>query len=139
MQHVVLGVGLAWLVSAPTAFPGRRVRLGAGPAAGDAELHPRLPHDRRAFGVAGPVQDQWRDWFGRDAWFPDVESLPGRDHHVHPVLYPYVYLLARAALRDQAAGAYLAARSLGAGPAEPTRRVVLPLVATRRSRPAPRW
>jgi iron(III) transport system permease protein len=44
------------------------------------------------------------------------------------VLYPYVYLLTRAALRDQAAGAYFAARTLGAGPSEAARRVVLPLV-----------
>ena len=33
-------------------------------------------------------------------------------------LYPYVYLLTRAALHDQAAGAYHAARILGAGPTE---------------------
>ena len=44
------------------------------------------------------------------------------------MLYPYVYLLVRAALRDQAAGAYHAARVLGATPGEAARRIVLPLV-----------
>ena len=68
-------------------------------------------------GRTGPIQDQWREWFGRDAWFPDVESLGGAIITFSLVLYPYVYLLARAALRDQASGAYLTARSLGAGPA----------------------
>jgi iron(III) transport system permease protein len=32
------------------------------------------------------------------------------------VLYPYVYLLARAAFLRQSATAYIAARTLGAGP-----------------------
>ncbi len=43
-------------------------------------------------------------------------------------LYPYVYLMARAALRDQAANAQIVARTLGASRAEATRRVVLPLL-----------
>ena len=33
------------------------------------------------FGVAGPVQTWWRDQFGRDAWFPEIRSLPGADRH----------------------------------------------------------
>jgi iron(III) transport system permease protein len=44
------------------------------------------------------------------------------------VLYPYVFLLARAALADQAGSAYEVARSLGAGPTEAARRVALPLL-----------
>jgi iron(III) transport system permease protein len=44
------------------------------------------------------------------------------------VLYPYVYLLARAALADQAGAAYEAARTLGAGPFEALRRVTAPLL-----------
>jgi iron(III) transport system permease protein len=43
-------------------------------------------------------------------------------------LYPYVYLLARAALRDQAATAALVARTLGASRGETTRRVVVPML-----------
>ena len=80
------------------------------------------------FGVAGPVQTWWRDQFGADAWFPDIRSMPGAIVTLTLTLYPYVYLLARAALRDQAADAYFVARTLGASPAEATRRVVLPLL-----------
>ena len=78
--------------------------------------------------ATGPVQDQWREWFGVNAWFPRVESTWGAIVTFTLVLYPYVYLLARAALRDQAAGYYHAARVLGASPTDAARRVVLPLV-----------
>ena len=74
------------------------------------------------FGFTGPVQNQWRDWFGRDAWFPEVESMGGAIVVFTLVLYPYVFLLARAALADQAGSAYNVARSLGAGPLEAARR-----------------
>ncbi len=124
---VVLGAGLAWLVSAYR-FPGSR-------AFGWMLILPfAMPSYILGFltlstlGRTGPVQDAWRAAFGRDAWFPAVESLGGAIVAFTLVLYPYVYLLARAALRDQAAGAYQAARTLGAGPSEAARRVVLPLV-----------
>jgi iron(III) transport system permease protein len=80
------------------------------------------------FGVAGPVQSWWRDTFGADAWFPEVRSMPGAIVTLSLTLYPYVYLLARAALRDQAGSAYFVARTLGAGPGEAARRVVLPML-----------
>jgi iron(III) transport system permease protein len=123
----LLGAGLAWLVSAYR-FPGSR-------SFGWLLILPlAMPSYILGFlmvatiGRTGSVQDQWRAWFGRDAWFPPVESLTGAILTFTVVLYPYVYLLARAALRDQAAGAYFAARTLGAGPSEAARRVVLPLV-----------
>ena len=40
------------------------------------------------FGVAGPVQTWWRDQFGRDAWFPEIRSLPGADRHAHADAVP---------------------------------------------------
>ena len=80
------------------------------------------------FGVAGPVQERWRDQFGSDAWFPEVRSMPGAIVTLSLTLYPYVYLLARAALRDQTADAYFVARTLGASPGEATRRVVFPML-----------
>jgi iron(III) transport system permease protein len=43
-------------------------------------------------------------------------------------LYPYVYLMARAALRDQTSTARMVARTLGVSRATATRRVVLPLL-----------
>ena len=116
---VVLGVGLAWLVGAHE-FPGRRrARLGARPAAGDAGLHPRLRHDRRVRRrrtdpglVAGSVR---RATPGS----PRSARCPGAIVTLSLTLYPYVYLLARAALRDQAAAAYLVARTLGASRPRP--------------------
>lgn len=124
---VVLGAGLAWLVSA---YEFRGVRTFGWmlilPFAMPSYILGFLTLS--TFGRTGPIQDTWRSWFGRDAWFPEVESLTGAIVAFTLVLYPYVYLLARAALRDQAAGAYHAARTLGAGPTEAARRVVLPLV-----------
>ncbi|MET0578694.1 MAG: iron ABC transporter permease, partial [Ilumatobacteraceae bacterium] len=124
---IVLGTGLAWLVSAYR-FPGRRV-------VGWALVLPlAVPGyilgfvTTSVFGVAGPVQSWWRDQFGRDAWFPDIRTMPGAIVTLTLTLYPYVYLLARAALRDQASSAYFVARTLGASSAEATRRVVLPML-----------
>ncbi|MEO6652491.1 MAG: iron ABC transporter permease [Ilumatobacteraceae bacterium] len=124
---IVLGAGLAWLVSAYR-FP------GSGTFGWMLILPFAMPSYILGFltlstlGRTGPVQDAWRSAFGQDAWFPAVESLGGAIVAFTLVLYPYVYLLTRAALRDQAAGAYQAARTLGAGPSEAARRVVLPLV-----------
>ncbi|MEZ5265631.1 MAG: ATP-binding cassette domain-containing protein [Acidimicrobiales bacterium] len=123
----VLGASLAWVVSAYR-FPGVRLLSGALilPLAVPGYILGFLTLS--TFGRTGPIQDQWAAWFGRDAWFPPVESIGGAIVTFTLVLYPYVYLLARAALRDQAAGAYHAARVLGAGPGEAARRIVLPLV-----------
>ena len=45
---IVMGAGLAWLVSAYR-FPGsRHPGMDADPPAGDADLHPRVPHARHA-------------------------------------------------------------------------------------------
>ena len=124
---VVLGTGLAWLVSA---YQFRGVRAFGWmlilPLAMPSYILGFLTLS--TFGRTGPIQDTWRSWFGSQAWFPRIESLTGAIVAFTLVLYPYVYLLARAALRDQAAGAYQAARTLGAGPSEAARRVVLPLV-----------
>lgn len=124
---LILGLNLAWLTSAYR-FPGSRWFgwLLVAPLA--------MPSYVLGFvtlsvvGFTGPVQGWWRDRFGQDAWFPPVRSLGGAIVVFSLVLYPYVYLLARAALRDQAGQAYQAARSLGAGPVEAARRIVLPLL-----------
>ncbi|WP_040491087.1 ABC transporter permease [Ilumatobacter nonamiensis] len=123
----VLGAGLAWLVSAYR-FPGSK------PFGWMLILPLAMPSYILGFltlstiGPTGPVQDWWREQFGRDAWFPDVDSLWGAIATFTLVLYPYVYLLSRAALRDQAGGAYQAARTLGASRSEATRRIILPLI-----------
>jgi iron(III) transport system permease protein len=127
IASTVIGAGLAWLTAAYR-FPGSR-QFGwmlILPLAIPSYILGFLTLS--TVGRTGPLQDWWRSTFGADTWFPDVESMWGAIITFTLVLYPYVYLLTRAALRDQAAGAYFAARTLGAGPSEAARRVVLPLV-----------
>lgn len=124
---IVLGVGLAWLVGAHD-FPGRRALSWA------LVLPLALPAYILGFvitsvlGVAGPIQTWWRDAAGTDAWFPEVRSMPMAIATFALTLYPYVYLMARASLRDQAGDSFAVARSLGATPIEAFRRVVLPML-----------
>jgi iron(III) transport system permease protein len=123
---LVLGTGLAWLVGRYR-FPGQRwfswllVLPLAVPAyvLGFVYLG-LLDHP-------GPVQSAMRGWFGDDAWFPEVRSLPMAVIVLSLASYPYVYLLARAAVSEQTAGTYEAARVLGQGPLQAAVRVVLPL------------
>ncbi len=83
------------------------------------------------FDVAGPVQSGLRSLLGGDVWFPQVRTLTGAVIVMTLTLYPYVYLMARAALVEQSAAPYDAARTLGAGRGRAFRQVLLPL-----SRPA---
>ena len=80
--------------------------------------------------VAGPLQSWLRaafDWQYGDYWFPDIRSLPGAVLMLSLVLYPYIYLLARAAFLEQSASMVEVARTLGARPAGVFFQVVLPL------------
>ncbi|MEL6793157.1 MAG: ABC transporter permease subunit, partial [Pseudomonadota bacterium] len=52
-------------------------------------------------------------WGPRDYWFPEVRSTGGAALMLILVLYPYVYLLARAAFLNQSAAPFIAARTLG--------------------------
>ncbi len=80
---------------------------------------------------AGPVQSGLRGVMGwtsaRDYWFPEIRSLPAAVLVLSAALYPYVYLLARAAFREQAGAGEEVAMSLGAGAFARFRRVGLPL------------
>jgi iron(III) transport system permease protein len=78
----------------------------------------------------GPVQSLLRDvtgWGPRDYWFPEIRSLGGAAAMLTIVLYPYVYLLARASFRQQSSNAYLVARTLGQTPWGAFLRVALPM------------
>ena len=66
-------------------------------------------------------------WGPRDYWFPEIRSLGGAAAMLTLVLYPYVYLLTRAALLGQAASPYHAARALGRTAIGAFVAVVLPL------------
>ncbi len=80
---------------------------------------------------SGPVQTALRATFGwtsaRDYWFPEIRSRWAAVLVLSAALYPYAYMLARAAFRDQPAGSFEAARALGAGPVALFWRLGLPL------------
>ena len=123
---LVIGGGLAWLVTAYR-FPLRNVLvwLLVLPLAMPAYILGFV--FLSTFDVSGPVQTGMRALFGDDAWTPDVTSLPGAVIVMTLTLYPYVYLMARAALVEQAPGTYDAARTLGASRSRAFWRVLLPL------------
>ena len=80
---------------------------------------------------AGPLQTQLRDTFGwqyaSDYYFPAIRSLPGAMIMMTLVMYPYVYLLARAAFLEQSASLSEAAQSLGKSKRSSAFKVALPM------------
>jgi iron(III) transport system permease protein len=77
---------------------------------------------------SGPLQTALRARMGwQGALWPDVRSLGGAIVLFVLCLYPYVYLLTRAALADRGVALMEAARLLGAGTARRLREVALPL------------
>lgn len=123
---LVIGGGLAWLV-AGYRFPGRGafswllVLPLAVPAYVLGFVYVSL------LDYPGPVQTGLRTLFGAGAWFPQVRSMPMAIAVMALALYPYVYLLARSAVAEQAVATYEAARTLGQGPLRAAVRVVLPM------------
>ncbi len=135
---VCVGLGVMLLGSATAAavtlfdFPGRRSFEWALllPLAMPAYVLAYAWTDALQF--SGPLQSALRDTFGwRGALWPDVRSLGGAVALFVLCLYPYVYLLVRAALGERAVRLMEAARLLGA----PMRRRVLQ-VALPMARPA---
>ncbi len=125
-----MGTGAAWLVS-QYRFPGRNWLSWAllFPLAIPAYVGAYALVDFLDY--AGPLQTALRNTFGwtsaRDYWFPQARSLPGAILVLSFALYPYVYLLARAAWREQSGATYEVARALGCGPWGMFLRVGLPL------------
>jgi len=79
---------------------------------------------------AGPVQTALRESFGwsaNDYFFPEVRSMGGAIMMLSLVLYPYVYMLARAAFLEQSICVLEASRTLGNSPLQSFYRVALPL------------
>jgi iron(III) transport system permease protein len=125
----LIGTGTAWLVTMCD-MPGRRwfewlllLPLSI-PAYVVAYAYTGL------FDVAGPVQSFIRTltgWGVRDYWFPHVRSVGGAVIVLTLVLYPYVYLLARAAFVEQSVCVLEAGRVLGRRPRDCFRQIALPL------------
>jgi len=130
----IAGIGTAWIVTAHE-FPGRKSLswLLPLPLAFPTYIVAYVYVD--IFDAAGPVQSAFRALFGYRAaseyWFPSIRSLPGAIFVMSLVLYPYVYLAARAMFLTQSASLIEVARTLGASRLMLARHVALPLARPR--------
>ena len=126
----MVGTGAAWLV-VMYHFPGRRILQWAllMPLAVPAYVGAYALVDFLEY--AGPVQTAMRGTMGwataRDYWFPAIRTREAAIVVLSAALYPYVYILARAAFREQSGSAYEVAQALGAGAFARFWRVGLPL------------
>jgi iron(III) transport system permease protein len=112
MGTLLVGGGLAWLVVFHR-FPGRSV----------LEWALILPLAVPAYVIgftflglfeyAGPIQGALRGALGAGARLPELRSYGGVVAMMTLVFYPYVYLLARIAFREQGTAAVEIARTLG--------------------------
>lgn len=127
---IVLGTSTAWLVTMYR-FPGRKLLSWALllPLAVPSYVLAFVVTDQLEY--AGTVQVALRAVFGwesaRDYWFPEIRSLGGAIGVMSLVLYPYVYLLARAAFIEQCFGLFEASRTLGRGPIASFLQIALPM------------
>lgn len=126
---LLIGTGSAWLVS-QYQFYGRRVLqwLLLLPLAMPAYIIAYTYTGMLDF--AGPLQQALRRYFGweyGDYWFPEIRSLTGAILMLSLVLYPYVYMLARSAFREQSVSMLEASRTLGFSPRQHFWKVALPL------------
>lgn len=126
---LVAGVGTGWAIAAYD-FPGRAWLRWA------LVLPLAMPAFVMAYAytdfldVSGPFQGWVRELTGWPItlrWFPDLRTLPGAGLFLGLALYPYVYLLARAAFAERSASLGEAACSLGVGGRRAWWRVVWPV------------
>ncbi|WP_240039192.1 MULTISPECIES: iron ABC transporter permease [Okeania] len=127
---VVIGVGVAWLVTM-CRFPGSRIFEWAMllPLATPAYILAYTYTELLEF--YGPVQMWLREVFGwasvSDYWFPEIRSIGGAIALLTLTLYPYVYLLTRVAFLEQSTCTLEASRSLGCNPWRSFYKIALPL------------
>ncbi|MGQ0663761.1 MAG: ABC transporter permease [Pseudomonadota bacterium] len=124
-----IGVGTAWLVTM-CRFPGSRLCewMLLLPMAMPAYIMAYTYTDLLQF--TGPLQGFLREamgWRAGDYWFPDIQSLYGAVAILTLALYPYVYLLSRAAFLEQSLAMLEVSRTLGHGPWASFARLALPL------------
>ncbi|MDG2496459.1 MAG: iron ABC transporter permease [Alphaproteobacteria bacterium] len=121
----VIGTGSAWAVTFYR-FPLRRTLSWA------LLLPLAIPTYLMAYSYAevldhaGPLYQIWHSLLPETA-YPDFRSLPGAIILLSLVLYPYVYLSARAAFVQQSAVLIEAGRALGLGPLQCFTRIGLPM------------
>ncbi len=127
---LVTGTGAAWLITMYR-FPGRGLadRLLVIPLAMPTYIVAYCYVELLDY--SGPIQSGLRAVFGwhsaRDYWFPEIRSLYGAIFVMASVLYPYVYLTARASFVQQSVCALEVARTLGRTPLATLWAVALPL------------
>lgn len=126
---ILLGVSTAWLTTA-CRFPGQRLLSWA------LLLPLAMPAYITAYTYTGlldfngPLQSSLRNltgWGFGDYWFPQIRSLGGAITVLSLVLFPYVYLIARATFLQQSANTIEAGRSLGLSPWQCFWRLAMPL------------
>lgn len=126
---LVIGVGCAWLTSV-CVFPGKKFFAWAlllplaFPGYIIAYTYTGM------FDFAGPVQTWIREatgWGPGEYFFPEVRSIGGAVTMFSLVLYPYVYLLSRAAFLEQSVCVLEVSRTLGCSVWSSFFRVALPL------------
>jgi len=125
-----VGTATAWLITMYR-FPGRALldRLLVLPLAVPTYIVAYCYVELLDY--AGPLQSGLRSFFGwqraSDYWFPQVRSLAGAVLIFSAVLYPYVYLTARASFAQQSVCVLEVARTLGRTPLGAFIEVALPL------------
>lgn len=124
-----IGVTCAWLTSL-CEFPGKKLFVWALllPLAMPAYIIAYTYTGMLDF--AGPVQSLLRDltgWGYADYYFPEIRSVGGAITIFSMVLYPYVYLMARAAFLEQSVCVIEVSRTLGCNVWMSFYRVALPL------------
>jgi iron(III) transport system permease protein len=127
---LLIGTGTAWLVTMYR-FPGRGVLQWllllplAVPTYIIAYSYLEL------LDYSGIVQTSLRELFGwqnaRSYWFPDIRSLGGAIFVMSAVLYPYVYITARASFVAQSVCVLEVSRTLGRTASQTFWQVALPL------------
>jgi iron(III) transport system permease protein len=126
----VIGCGTAWLVTMYR-FPGRQVLQWALVLPLAVPTYIIAYTFVHVFEYAGPVQGELRELFGwstpGDYSFPELRSLPGAIVVLSLVLYPYVYLTARASFIRQGAAQIEVARTLGSSLPRAFLTIALPL------------
>ncbi|WP_265435320.1 ABC transporter permease [Aeromonas media] len=130
LLSLLFGVPTAWLV-AMCQVPGRRALQWALmlPMAMPSYIVAYVYTDLLDY--SGPLQAGLRslfDWQGpADYWFPAIRSLGGAAWVLALVLFPYVYLLARASFLEQSVSLIHSSRLLGCTPWQSFRRLSLPM------------
>lgn len=125
-----MGITTAWLVTAHR-FPGRNLLVWLLPLPLAVPTYITAYIYVEVFDSAGLVQMALRDLMGwksrADYWFPEIRSLPGCILVMSTVLYPYIYIAARAMFLTQSASMLEVARTLGASRIKLFRIIALPL------------